>query len=383
MTSSRKRASGEGTYKKRKDGRWEAQYLLHTPSGTKRKSVYARTKAEVAAKLRKTLTDRDSGVVFDAENLTVGEYLNRWLEGSVRGSVWHTTYRDYAGHIRNHITPEIGRLKLAKLNPAHVQTLYRKKLDSGLAPRTVNYIHATLHKALEQAVKWRLVPYNVSDAAVKPRQGRRETVALTLDQIFAFLDAAHGAGDRFEALYVTAIFTGMRPGELLALRWSDLVLDGPEPEARVRRSLSKDGSGRRVFKRTKTEKGRSVSLMPQVVEALRTHRKRQAEERLRYSGLWQDQDLVFPSKTGTPTDWDNLIARNYKPLRKAARLPDTTRFYDLRHTFATLMLEQGENPKVVQEILGHSQITHTMDTYSHVTPNMQREAFTRLGQRLK
>ena len=378
-----KRGNGEGTYKKRKDGRWEAQYTIYTSSGTKRKSVYGRTKAEVAAKLRKILADRDGGVYFDAENLTLGEYLERWLEGSVKGSVWHTTYRDYAGHVRNHIAPELGRLKLAKLTSAHVQALYRKKLDSGLSPRTVNYIHATLHKALEQAVKWRLLPYNVSDAAVKPRQERRETLALTLEQVLTFLRVAREAQDRFEALYVVAVFTGMRPGELLALRWSDLVLDGPKPEARVRRSLSKDDSGHHVFKRTKTEKGRSVSLMPQVVEALSTHRRRQAEERLRYSGLWQDQDLVFPNTTGAPMDWDNLTARNYRPLREAAGLPKNTRFYDLRHTFATLMLEQGENPKVVQEILGHSQITHTMDTYSHVTPNMQGAAFSRLGERLQ
>jgi integrase len=160
-----KRGNGEGTYKKRKDGRWEAQYSVYTPSGAKRKSVYGRTKAEVGVKLRKVQADRDSGVVFDAENLTLGECLARWLEGSVRGSVWHTTYRDYAGHVRNHIAPELGRLKLAKLTSAHVQALYRKKLDSGLSPRTVNYIHATLHKALEQAVKWRLGPYNVSNAA--------------------------------------------------------------------------------------------------------------------------------------------------------------------------------------------------------------------------
>lgn len=274
------RANGEGTYKKRKDGRWEAQYTVDTPSGIKRRSVYARTKAEVVAKLKKAIAEADRGINFEAENLALAEYLERWLEDSVKGSVWHTTCRDYRGHVRNHIAPEIGRVRLAKLTPAHVQALYRKKIGSGLASRTVNYIHATLHKALEQAVKWRLLPYNVSDTAVKPRQERRETVALTLDQVYAFLDAAREAEDRFEALYVTAVFTGMRPGELLALRWADLVLDGPEPEARVRRSLSKDDHGRRVFKRTKTEKGRSVSLMPAVVEALRAHRRRQAEERL-------------------------------------------------------------------------------------------------------
>jgi integrase len=377
----RKRVSGEGTYKKRKDGRWEAQYTIHTPSGTKRKSVYGRTKEEVAMKLRKAIADSEGGLVFDAEGLTVAEYLRHWLEGSVKGSVWHTTYRDYAGHVKNHIAPELGRLKLVKLTATHVQALYRKKLDSGLAPRTVQYIHATLHKALDQAVKWQLIPYNVSDAVTKPRQERSERDALTLRQVLDFFEAAKG--DRFEALYVLAVFTGMRPGEMLALRWSDLVLDNPESIARVRRSLSKYGDGRPVIKSTKTEKGRAIALLPQVVEALQIHRKRQAEQRLKYSGLWRDEDLVFPSKTGGSMSWDNLVRRNLKPLMHAAGLPDGTCPYDLRHTFATLMLEQGENPKVVQEVLGHSRITHTMDTYSHVSPSIQKEAFGRLGKRLK
>ncbi|MDQ3966423.1 MAG: site-specific integrase [Actinomycetota bacterium] len=170
---------------------------------------------------------------------------------------------------------------------------------------------------------------------------------------------------------------------MLALRWSDLVLDDSEPVAHVKRSLSKDDGGRLVVKSTKTEKGRAVTLLPQVVEALQTHRKRQAEQRLKYSGYWRDENLVFPSKTGGPMSWDNLVRRNLKPLMRAAGLPETTRPYDLRHTFATLMLEQGENPKVVQEVLGHSRITHAMDTYSHVSPNIQREAFGRLGKRLK
>jgi len=378
----RKRAKGEGTYKKRKDGRWEAQYMVTLPDGRlKRKSVYARTKDEVALKLRKAIADSEGGLVFDAEGLTVTEYLRHWLESSVNGSVWHTTYRDYAGHVKNHIVPELGRLKLAKLTATHIQALYRKKLDSGLTPRTVQYIHATLHKALDQAVKWRLIPYNVSDAVAKPRQKRSERDALTLRQVLNFFEVAKG--DRFEALYMLAVFTGMRPGEVLALRWSDLVLDDPEPAARVRRSISKDDNGRLVIKSTKTEKGRAIALLPQVVEALQTHRKQQAEQRLRYSGLWRDEDLIFSSKTGGPMSWNNLVKRNLKPLMSAAGLPQGTRPYDLRHTFATLILEQGENPKVVQEVLGHSRITHTMDTYSHVSPNIQREAFGRLGEKIK
>ncbi len=153
--------------------------------------------------------------------------------------------------------------------------------------------------------------------------------------------------------------------------------------ARVRRSLSKGDGGKPVYKSTKAEKGRAISLLSEVVEALKAHRKRQAEERLRSSGLWREEDLVFPSKTGGPMSWNNLVRRNLKPLMRAAGFPEGTRPYDLRHTFATLMLEQGENPKVVQEALGHSRIAHTMDTYSHVSPNIQREAFGRLGNRLK
>jgi integrase len=334
----------------------------------------------VVEKLRKAIAERDGTVAFDTDNLTVADYLERWLEGSVKGTVWHTTYRDYKYHCKNHIIPELGGLKLAKLTPAHVQDLYRKKLDLGLSPRTVNYMHTTLHKALKQAVKWRLVTYNVSDGAIRPRQEKRETRVLTLEQLLAFLKAARG--DRFEALYVVAGFTGMRPGELLALQWSDLVLDGPSPVVRVRRSLSEGPDGL-LFKNTKTEKGRSISLLPEAVETLKAHRKCQAQERLRYSGIWHDQDLVFPSTKGTPMSRKSLIKRNFKPLLKKAGMPKEVRFYDLRHTFATLMLEQGDNPKVVQEILGHSSISQTMNTYSHVSPTIQRAAFSRLAQRLR
>ena len=124
-------------------------------------------------KLRKAIADSEGGLVFDAEGLTVADYLQNWLEGSVKGSVWHTTYRDYAGHVKNHIVPELGRLKLANLTATHVQALYRKMLDSSLAPRTVQDIHVTLHKALDQAVKWRLISYNASDAVTKLRQQKK------------------------------------------------------------------------------------------------------------------------------------------------------------------------------------------------------------------
>ncbi len=175
---------------------------------------------------------------------------------------------------------------------------------------------------------------------------------------------------------------GPRPGELLGLKWPDLVLPeepGVSGEACIRRSVSLVWGKPYLRETTKTGKGRPVHLLPEAVQALRAHRKRQLEARLRYAGLLEEHDLVFPSKSGSPMDRDNLAARHFKPLLKCAELPDI-RLYGLRHTFATLWLESGEHPKVLQEILGHSRISVTLDIYSHAIPPMQREAMGRFGQ---
>ena len=179
MTRKKQRGNGEGTIYKRKDGRYEARYTVHTASGPKRKAIYGKTRAEVAAKLAKAIADRDEGLTFDDKNLALEEYLTRWLNDSVRASVRQRTLESYEYIVRVHIVPALGRVKLKALTPAHVQALYRGKLDSGLSARTVQLIHTSLHRALKQAVRWGPIPRNVTDAVDAPRPVKKEAQALT------------------------------------------------------------------------------------------------------------------------------------------------------------------------------------------------------------
>ncbi len=256
----------------------------------------------------------------------------------------------------------------------HVQRLINQKVKEGYEPRTVRYIHTTLSKALTQAVDWDLVPKNVASRVKLPKQKRAERRTLSAENVGAFFAAA--SEDRFAALYVLAVTSGLRPGELLALKWEDIDLEAGALS--VRRSVSEDEDGLVIREETKTSGGRRLELLPVAVEALKKHRVRQNKERLRYSGLWRDLGLVFPSTTGTIMRRNNLHRRSYKPLLKRASLPDI-RLYDLRHTFATLMFENKEQLKLVSEMLGHASVKHTADTYTHVAPTMHREAAMRLN----
>src|SRR5215213_7909546 len=368
-----RRGNGEGSITRhKKSGLYMARYTVHTATGPKRKTIYGKTRAEVAEKLTKAMAERDSGLVFDADNLKVGEYLKRWLSDSVKDTVKQTTYESYERIIRVHLVPTLGRIKLKNLSPAHVRRLYREKLDSGLSATSVQRIHALLHKALKQAVNDGLLPRNVTEAVTAPRQIRREIQALPPEQARAFLQAAKS--DRLEALYLLAIHTGLRQGELMGLRWSDVDLE--QRTLQVRRILSA-AKGAPTFTTPKNNKSRSARLTARAVQALRDHRKRQIEERLKHAGVWQEIGLVFTATVGTPLDHHNVFRRSFKLLLWRAGLPDIP-FHALRYSFATLMLSGREHPKVVQEILGHSRINTTLDFYSHVLPDMQREAVDRL-----
>jgi integrase len=203
-----RRGNGEGSISRRKDGRWEAKYTAHTADGPKRRTLYGKTRKEVADKLARALADRASGYTFDTENMTVGEYLDRWLNDSDRSSVRTSTYERHEQIVRLHLNPAIGRVKLSKLTPAHVQGLYRDKLDSGLSPATVQKIHAVLHKALAQALKWNMIPRNATDAVKAPRPAPEEMYPLSPEEASKLMEAAHG--DKLEALYILAVQTGMR-----------------------------------------------------------------------------------------------------------------------------------------------------------------------------
>jgi integrase len=347
----KRRGNGEGSLYRRKDGLWVGQYKVHAPTGTKTKYIYAKTRKDAAAKLAKAIADRDSGLFFDCGSLTVGAYLSKWLD-AVSGTVRERTWKRSEEIVRLHIVPSLGNTRLDRLNALQVQSLYSSKLDSGLSARTVRMIHTILHKALKQAVRWSLIPRNVTESVDPPREQKREIRPLDEEQVKRVLGTVQG--DKLEALYVLAVTTGMRSGELLGLRWEDVDLRAGTLQ--VRRTVF---NGR--IEAPKTLKGkRSIKLGQTSIRSLRKHPK---------AGEW-----VFCTKAGTPLSVHNLHRRSWKPLLKKTGLPLDTRFHDLRHTCATLLLSKGVHPKIVQELLGHSSISITLDTYSHVLPNMQGEA---------
>jgi integrase len=267
--------------------------------------------------------------------------------------------------VRLHLKPPLGRLKLSKLTPAHVQGLYRDKLDSGLSAATVQKIHAVLHKALAQALKWNMIARNAADGVKAPRPAPEEMHPLSPDEARKLIEAVRG--DKLEALYVLAVHTGMRQGELLALKWEDVDLN--EGIIHIRRTLARSG-GRIALGEPKTKGSRRpVHLTGAAVEALRNHLERQLEEIERLGDLYRDNGLVFTSQVGTLINPTNLRRRSFAPLLERAGLPQI-RFHDLRHTCATLLLTRNVHPKHVQELLGHATVAITLDTYSHVIPGM-------------
>jgi integrase len=231
-----RRSANEGSiYRRKRDGLWVAQYLVDTPEGkTKRKYIYGKKRKDVADKLAEVQKERGEGLLLDAGNLTVGEFLANWLE-SEKESVRESTHNRRKEVIRLHVNPLIGSTKLTKLNALHVQRLYARKLDEGLSPGTVRLIHANLSKALQKAVRWRLVSVNVARAATPPKNNAEEVKPLTREEVKRLLDAARG--DRFEALYVLALTCGLRRGEALGLRYEDFDLS--RGTLQVRRSVSK------------------------------------------------------------------------------------------------------------------------------------------------
>ena len=371
-----KRGNGEGSIGRRKDGLYMARYTVQTATGTKRKTLYGKTRSEVSAKLSKALTDREGGLTYDAGKQTVEEYLARWLSNSVRDTVRQRTYERYESIVRVHLAPAIGKVKLKALTPDHVRGLYRKKLDGGLAPRTVLHIHRTLSKALKQATDDGLIPRNAAAPVKPPRPSREEIRPLNREQVRALFEAARE--DRLEALYVVAVTAGLRRGELQGLKWEDLDLEAGTLQ--VQRTLSEPKGGY-VFEAPKAGKGRNVRLTRKAMAALREHRKRQLEERMQKAGLWREQGLVFPSAVGTPL-WGGNLNRAFKTLLKRAGLLHSFRFHDLRHTCATLLLRQGVNPKFVQELLGHRDVSLTLNTYSHVLPDMGDVAASAMDEAL-
>lgn len=339
----------------------------HTVRGTLKDAKAYATKVE---------RDRDLGLIGEPSKMSVGAYLDRWLSDGDRARP--STSDHHAYFVSHYIKPVLGEKQLGRLSPLEIQGFYSHLSKRGLSPATIRRIHGLLSAALRRAKRLRLINDNPASEVDLPKLTKKEMRSLTVAEAQRFMETAQC--DRYAALWAFALETGMRPGEYLALRWSDVDLD--TGTATVQRSLVWRKDGQFEFSPPKTAKSRrKVPLSPGLVLELKAHKKAQAEERMATGPAWKDQALVFAASNGGPIRRENLTKRHFKPLLKAAKLPDI-RLYDLRHCTATLLLAKGVNPKVVAERLGHSSITLTLDTYSHVLPDIQEQATNILGDLL-
>ena len=334
-----------------------------------RKYLYGRTRDEAAKKLTEALKAVQDSLPLPSERTTVSGFAKDWLE-SIRPNIRPKTRESYGSTLRVHVVPRVGHIRLAKLTPLHLQRLYADLIGEGISPTSVHVYHRCVHTMLERAVRLGLVTRNVAQLVDPPRQVRRELPMVTPEQARTFLEVARG--HRMEGLFVLAITTGARQGELLGLTWDNVDLDQGEIE--IRRALQKV-DGEFVLVEPKTNKSiRTVALTRMAVDSLRRHKVRQAEESLRLGLTWHNSfNLVFCTSVGTPLDKTNVTKRQLRPLLKRASLPARLRFHDLRHIAASLALGQGIPIPVVSEMLGHTDSATTLRVYAHAIPGAQRQ----------
>ncbi len=350
-----------------------------------RRLTVAGSYSEAVKERTRTLREIDTGQIATDDGQTLAAFFERWLRDHAVHTLRASTVASYRVQIEGHILPALGDMRLNDIRPLHLQEFYTDKLKSGrkdgkggLSPTTVHYLHAILHRALGAAVRWQLLALNPADNVTAPRKANVEMLAWDTKQAGRFLSAAEDTPHY--ALYMTALLTGLRRGELLGLRWQDADLEAQT--LRVRQSLTLLTDGTLKLDEPKTKGGRrTVPIPPELTAELRRHRTRQKEQRLLLGSEWQNTELVFPAWNGAPMN-PNSVRQHFVKL--VARIPDLPRirFHDLRHTHATHLIGRGMNAKVVAERLGHADISTTLGTYGHVMPGMQQEAATVAAQLL-
>ncbi len=359
-----RRGWNEGSISKRSNGTWRAQILF----GGKRINFRAKTRTECQQWLRKTLDQKDQGIGFEGRNIPLGTFLQDWI--STKGiELKPKTKLQYESLIEKYIIPTIGNKKLFDLNLLLINRFYSSLIKRNVGTRTIRYIHSVLHVALEQAVRNGFLIRNPAHGATLPRKEHKEMQVLNEDQVNQFLIAVKDS--RLKTLYHLALSTGMRQGELLGLKWSDI--DWNHSTLQIKRQLQYIVGKGLVFSDLKTHFSlRAIKLGSNMLNELRAHRRRQEVEINRVGKKWKDNSLIFPSSVGTPTNPSNLVW-GFKKLLKMAGLP-SIRFHDLRHTAATLMISHGVPVNVVSKILGHSKVSVTLNIYAHSNTDMQEQA---------
>lgn len=365
-----------------RDGdRWRGAISLgFHPDGRRRRiRVSGATKAEVIAKLREAHKKLDTGVEHPTARLTVGAFLDRWIEGAA-GRVEASTASDYADTVRLHLKPGLGTKLLNKLSVADVNALWASKRAAGYSANSIRIMRTVLRSALRQAEREELLARNVAALSDPPRVGQPEGRSLSLSEARSLLDATRG--DRLEVLYALTLTFGLRRGEALGLSWSDV--DDEARVVHVRRQLrreripttQREETGRRtelILRELKTKRSRrTLHLTPVLDQLLRSHRARQAAEKLAAGPEWVETGLVFTTGKGTPIDPDNF-ARYFHRICERAGLGHWTP-HELRHSSASIMLAQGTPLWVVSEVLGHASVAITKDVYGHLISGEKQEA---------
>ena len=367
----KRRPSGAGLVRKRADGRWEGRIVVgHKEDGKPiYRSVFAEKQSDLMPKLHE-LKDQYAGVeLTEDSSITLGEWLGRWLEEYKKPTLRPSTFAGYSKDIANHILPYLGSKRLTQLKTADIQKHYNRLLESGrmndngkgkgLSNATVRGIHMVLREALDSAVREGLIPRNPADGTSPPKIHRKEKQVLTKDQLEAFMKLIEGDEVWYDFFY-TEIITGMRQGEICGLRWEDF--DGTKGTLRVARSVD-FVKKKLVVGETKTEDGKRTIYLPDSLRRLLAERKK---------GAVSEWIFPNPQKPELPLD-PSKAYRQFKKLLEIGELPDI-RFHDLRHTFTSHAANSGIAPKTLSEIVGHSKASFTLDTYAHVTGDMQKNA---------
>ena len=364
------RGNGEGSIYRRADGRWTAAHYVLRPDGTRvRRAVYGKSRKDVADQLSTLITKTRAGLPLAVESWTVERFAVHWLTHVAGPRLRPSTLSSYRATLRLHILPTLGRVPLRGLTPTHVRTLLADKAAAGLGVRSVQIIHGTLRTMLSEAVREELIERNVATVVRPPSAHRAEVRPWSTAEASRFL--AVTVNHRLHTLFAVGVALGLRKGELLALRWEDIDLEGGM--VHVRQNVQRLPEVGLVFGPPKSDKSRrSIPLPASSARALRTHRARQAAEALALGPAWVDSGLVFTSRVGSVIEPRNLTRLFDELIAKAG--VRRIRFHDVRHTCASLLLAQNVPARVVMEILGHSQLAMTTDLYSHVMPTALREA---------
>ena len=374
-----RRGNGEGSIYKRKDGRWVGVINVGYEGGKRRrKSFYGDTRRQVADRLAAALRDTKLGLALTEDQITVGQFLDTWLVEVAKPKLRPLTYRSYESIVGEHLKPVFGRTRLAKLRPTAIQRYLNAVGDDGLNPNTVRNIRAVLRTALALAHRWGLISQNPASLVELPRMPSTEIAPLTRTEARQMVSALKG--DRLEALYTLTLTLGLRQGEALGLRWSDI--DFEASTITVEATLQRYGRSYHLNEPKSRRSRRRLPLPPSLVNRLLRHRTLQLEDRLRAGSAWSTNqwDLVFLTERGRPLNGPT-VTRRLQRLLVQAGLPKK-RFHDLRHSAASFMLAEGVPMRVITEILGHSDASLTANVYAHVAPELQREATDRVGRLL-